>query len=80
MERNLSNSDIFVRMLTGAVFAFLCFTGVVTGTAYALLLILAGVLFLTAYLEYCPVYAFLGINTFKSGRSYRKNRSEENVF
>lgn len=80
MERNLSNSDILVRLLTGALFAVLCFTGVVSGTAYVLLLLLAGVLFLTAYLDYCPLYAFLGINTFRPRRGHRKNRSGETVF
>nr|WP_249028284.1 DUF2892 domain-containing protein [Nonlabens xylanidelens] len=41
----------------------LFFTNVVTGTLGVILLIVGGVLLATSFMNFCPLYAVLGINS-----------------
>lgn len=66
MKRNMSNIDRIVRLVISALFAYLYFGGVVTGTLGIILLVLAGVFTLTAVVAFCPLYAPFKISTFKS--------------
>ena len=66
MKRNMSNIDRIVRLVVAALFAYLYFGGVVTGTLGVILLVLAGVFTLTAVVAFCPLYAPFKISTFKS--------------
>jgi hypothetical protein len=65
MKRNLSNIDRMIRVVVAALFAYLYFGGVVTGTLGIILLVLAGVFTLTAVVAFCPLYAPFKISTFK---------------
>ena len=65
MKRNMSNIDRIVRLVISALFAYLYFGGVVTGTLGVILLVLAGVFTLTAVVAFCPLYAPFKISTFK---------------
>ena len=65
MKRNMSNIDRIVRLVVAALFAYLYFGGVVTGTLGVILLVLAGVFTLTAVVAFCPLYAPFKISTFK---------------
>jgi hypothetical protein len=65
MKRNMSNIDRIVRLVISALFAYLYFGGVVTGTFGVILLVLAGVFTLTAVVAFCPLYAPFKISTFK---------------
>ena len=65
MKRNLSNLDRVIRVLLAAVFAYLYFSGVVTGTFGILLLALGGVFLLTAVVAFCPLYVPFKFSTFK---------------
>ena len=65
MKRNLSNLDRVIRVLVAAVFAYLYFSGVVTGTFGILLLALGGVFLLTAVVAFCPLYVPFKFSTFK---------------
>ena len=65
MKRNMSNIDRIVRLVISALFAYLYFGGVVTGTLGIILLVLAGVFTLTAVVAFCPLYAPFKISTFK---------------
>jgi len=65
MKRNLSNIDRAIRVLFAVVFAWLYFSGIVTGTIGIVLLVLAGVFLLTALVAFCPLYAPFGFSTYK---------------
>ena len=65
MKRNMSNTDRIVRVLISALFAYLYFGGIVTGTLGIVLLGLAGVFTLTAVIAFCPLYAPFKLSTYK---------------
>ena len=65
MKRNMSNTDRIVRVLISALFAYLYFGGIVTGTFGIVLLVLAGVFTLTAIVAFCPLYAPFKLSTYK---------------
>jgi hypothetical protein len=63
MKKNLGNADKMIRMVIAAVAALLFFTNVVTGTLGIIVLVAGGVLLATSLINFCPLYAILGINT-----------------
>jgi hypothetical protein len=65
MKRNMSNTDRIVRVLISALFAYLYFGGIVTGTLGIVLLVLAGVFTLTSVIAFCPLYAPFKLSTYK---------------
>ena len=65
MKRNLSNIDRIIRVVLAALFAYLYFGGVVTGTFGIILVVLGTVFLLTAVVAFCPLYAPFKLSTFK---------------
>ncbi|MBK6794046.1 MAG: DUF2892 domain-containing protein [Anaerolineales bacterium] len=65
MKRNMSNTDRIVRVVISALFAYLYFSGIVTGTLGIVLLVLAGVFTLTSVIAFCPLYAPFKLSTYK---------------
>ena len=65
MKRNMSNTDRIVRVVISALFAYLYFSGIVTGTLGIVLLVLAGIFTLTAVIAFCPLYAPFKLSTYK---------------
>ena len=65
MKRNMSNTDRIVRLVISALFAYLYFGGIVTGTLGIVLLVLAGVFTLTAIVAFCPLYVPFKLSTYK---------------
>ncbi len=65
MKRNMSNTDRIVRVVVAALFAYLYFGGIVTGTLGVVLVVLGAVFLLTAVIAFCPLYAPFKINTNK---------------
>ena len=65
MKRNLSNTDRIIRVVLAALFAYLYFGGVVTGTFGIILVVLGAVFLLTAVVAFCPLYAPFKLSTFK---------------
>jgi Inner membrane protein YgaP-like, transmembrane domain len=65
MKRNLSNTDRILRVVLAAVFAYLYFSGIVTGALGIVLLVLGGVFLLTAVIAFCPLYAPFKFSTYK---------------
>lgn len=63
MKKNLGNADRIIRILLAALFAYLYFGGVVTGTLGLVLVVLGGVFVLTSLIGFCPLYAILGLST-----------------
>jgi len=65
MKPNMGGADRIIRILIAAVFAYLYFSGTVTGTLGLVLVILGGVFVLTSLVSFCPLYTLVGINTCK---------------
>lgn len=65
MKRNMSNTDRIVRLVISALFASLYFSGLATGTLGIVLLVLAGVFTLTAFVAFCPLYVPFKLSTYK---------------
>ena len=66
MKRNLSNIDRIARVVLAAVFAYLYFSGIVSGTLGVVLVVLGAVFLLTAVVAFCPLYAPFKFSTYKS--------------
>lgn len=65
MKRNMSNLDRIVRVVLAALFAYLYFGSIVTGTVGVILLVLGAVFLLTAVAAFCPLYAPFKFSTYK---------------
>lgn len=63
MKLNMGNVDRIIRVLIAAVFAYLYFSGTVTGTLGLVLVVVGGVFVLTSLVGFCPLYALVGLNT-----------------
>ena len=69
MKKNTGTADRLIRVLLAAVFAYLYFGSVVTGTAGIILAVLGGVFLLTALVGFCPLYTLVGVNTCPAKKS-----------
>ena len=65
MKRNMSNLDRIIRVALAAVFAYLYFSGIVTGVLGIILLVLGGVFLLTSLIGFCPLYVPFKFSTRK---------------
>lgn len=65
MKRNMSDIDRIVRVAVAAVFAYLYFGGIVTGTLGIVLVVLGAVFLLTAVVAFCPLYLPFKLSTYK---------------
>lgn len=65
MKSNIGSTDKIIRILLAIVIAVLYFTKVISGTTGIILLALGVILLLTALINFCPIWAMLGINTEK---------------
>lgn len=63
MKHNMGTVDRIVRILLAVVMAVLYFSGLVTGIAGIVLLVLAGIFLLTSVVSFCPLYTLFGMNT-----------------
>ncbi|MFY7840887.1 MAG: YgaP family membrane protein [Lacibacter sp.] len=69
MKKNVGNADRIIRILLAAVFAYLYFSGTVTGTLGIILLVLGGVFVATSLIGFCPLYTLVGLNTCSSKKA-----------
>jgi len=65
MKRNMSNLDRIIRIFVAVIFAYLYFSGTVTGVLGIILLVLGVVFVLTSFIAFCPLYVPFKISTFK---------------
>ena len=63
MKPNMGKVDRIIRVLIAAIFAYLYFSGTVTGTLGLVLVVLGGVFVLTSLVAFCPLYTLVGIKT-----------------
>jgi hypothetical protein len=66
MKLNTGSPDRIIRILIAVVIAVLYFTNVITGTLAIVLLVLAGIMLVTALVGFCPLYALFGLNSKKA--------------
>lgn len=65
MKLNISKEDKIVRLLLAILLIVLFLTKTIAGTAGVVVLAVAAILILTALVNFCPIYHFLGISTRK---------------
>jgi len=65
MKKNMGKIDRILRIIAALILAALYFTDLVTGTLGIVLVVFAGVMFLTSLIGNCPPYGILGIDTCK---------------
>ncbi|MFT3701237.1 MAG: DUF2892 domain-containing protein [Agriterribacter sp.] len=67
MKKNIHAIDRAIRLLFAALVALLYFTNSIHGTLALVLGVVAGILVLTALINFCPLYSILRISTKKEG-------------
>lgn len=65
MTKNVGKIDMIVRLVLAAILAYLDWSGIVTGAMGWVVGIAAVVMFVTAFIKFCPLYKLLGIDTCK---------------
>lgn len=63
MKKNMGTADRIIRLIIAAIFAYLYFGSVITGTTGLVLMILGVVFTLTSIFSFCPLYTIFGIST-----------------
>ncbi len=63
MKINLGSTDKVIRFFLAALFAILYFTNVISGTLGIVLMVLAAIFAVTAFINFCPIYYVLGIRS-----------------
>lgn len=63
MKKNMGSTDKLVRLALAGLIIILYFTNVLSGTLAIILLILAAVFIITAFVKFCPLYYLLGFST-----------------
>ena len=65
MKTNMGTADRILRIIVAVAIAVLYFTGVISATLGIILMILAVVFILTAFMSFCPLYLPFGLSTAK---------------
>ena len=65
MKKNMGGADRIIRIIIAIVVGVLYYMGIISETLGTVLLVLAGVFLLTSFINFCPLYTILGINTGK---------------
>ena len=65
MKKNVGTIDKVVRILLAIVIAGLFYSNIISGTVAIVLLVIAGILILTSFISFCPLYFPFGISTRK---------------
>jgi len=65
MKKNMGGADRIIRIIIAIVVGILYYMEIISGTLGTVLLVLAGVFLLTSFINFCPLYTVLGINTGK---------------
>ena len=61
----MGGADRIIRIIIAIVVGVLYYTETISGTLGTVLLVLSGVFLLTSFINFCPLYTVLGINTGK---------------
>lgn len=63
MKKNIGTVDKYIRIGVALVIIALYVANIITGTVGIILLVVAGLLILTSFVSFCPVYWPFGIST-----------------
>ncbi|HTO14452.1 MAG TPA: DUF2892 domain-containing protein [Edaphocola sp.] len=63
MKKNIGTADRIIRVIVAVIVGILYYKGIIFGTLGIVLLIAAGVLLLTSFVSFCPIYKLFGINS-----------------
>lgn len=69
MKKNMGVADRIIRLIFGVVVVYLYFVGILSGLVGVVLLVISIVFILTSVVGICPLYAMLGINSFRRPRN-----------
>ena len=65
MKKNMGSTDRFIRIFIAVALLTTFYTDTVTGTLGYIMAAIAGVLILTTFISFCPLYTLFGMNTCK---------------
>lgn len=65
MKTNIGSTDRIIRVILAVVLVALYYTHVISGTVAIILLVCAGMLLLTSYIRFCPMYLPFDFKTMK---------------
>ncbi len=65
MNKNMGSTDKMIRLVVAILIAVLYYMGYISGTVAIVLGVIAIIFVVTSFLNYCPLYSVLGINTCK---------------
>lgn len=65
MKKNMGNTDKAIRTLIALIIAALSYFEIISGVLGNILLVLAIILLITSFVNFCPLYHLFGINTRK---------------
>ncbi|MFY9282137.1 MAG: DUF2892 domain-containing protein [Bacteroidia bacterium] len=63
MKKNMGSTDRIIRLSTATLIAVLYVTNVIEGTLAMALGVAAVIFAATSFVNFCPLYSMLGINT-----------------
>ena len=63
MKKNMGKTDKLIRLFFVIGIALLSYFEVVSGMLSYILLGVAGIFLLTSFLNFCPLYTLIGVNT-----------------
>ncbi|WP_298317433.1 DUF2892 domain-containing protein [uncultured Aquimarina sp.] len=63
MKKNLGKIDSVIRIIIGIILAYLFYNNYISGTLGIVLLSLSGVLVITGFIGWCPLYRLFGLRT-----------------
>ncbi|MEH6748036.1 MAG: DUF2892 domain-containing protein [Maribacter arcticus] len=65
MKKNMGSTDRFIRIFIAVALLTTFYTDTVSGTLGYVMAAIAGVLILTTFISFCPLYTLFGMNTCK---------------
>jgi hypothetical protein len=65
MTKNIGATDKAIRVLAGIAIALLYYFNIISGTLALLLMAVAVILLVTSFINFCPLYGILKINSIK---------------
>lgn len=63
MTKNMGESDRMNRTIVAAVFGIIFCSNIASAALAIIFLVIAGILFLTSFIRFCPLYFHIGIKT-----------------
>ncbi|WP_109299404.1 DUF2892 domain-containing protein [Aquimarina sp. AU474] len=74
MKKNLGKLDSIIRILIGVVLAYLFYNNYISNTLGIVLLSLSGVLVITGFMGWCPLYRLFGLRTCQTNHGFTEDR------